>query len=417
MIESIKRTFLPHPLLVKFSTLLKQADQSRTDWISPFCILFLGMTGVCFIYSAESYSTTHKWIAQVAWLLMGAGLYTLVSLINYKVYLEYAHIIYGLSIISVFLLWTPLGVEINGSRRWLNLGISYLQPSELAKAGTLILASGILARSKVGRFRDSLKTIIKVILVFLLPIMLIFLQPDLGSSLVFPPMLFALLYVSRLSKRFFASVFVIFTLLLGVIAWDVYGYCKHIEASNQTKNPTLEEYQAILPLKGYQWKRILTFVAPEVLDPKGIGDSWSLRQSLIAVGSGGLLGKGHNNSTQAKLGYLPQSEAINDFIFAVFAEEKGFLGGLCIIILYALLIGNGIRVAGLARDRFGMLLALGSTVIFMIHIFVNIGMTIGLTPITGIPLPFLSYGGSFILSCCVLQGFIQSIYRFRKDFS
>ena len=121
--------------------------------------------------------------------------------------------------------------------------------------------------------------------------------------------------------------------------------------------------------------------------------------------------------TQAKLGYLPQSVAHNDFIFSVLAEEKGFLGSAIVIGIYALLMANGIRIASMARDRFGMLLAVGVSAIFMVHVFINIGMTIGLMPITGLPLPFLSYGGSFILSCFILQGLLQSVHRFRRDFS
>ena len=163
--------------------------------------------------------------------------------------------------------------------------------------------------------------------------------------------------------------------------------------------------------------RILAFVAPDVADPQGIGVNWSREQSLIAVGSGGLAGKGLGQSTQAKLGYLPSSVAHNDFIYSVLAEEKGFLGGALVLCLLAAVVGNGFRIASQARDRFGMLLAAGVSVIFMTHIFINIGMTLGITPVTGLPLPMLSYGGSFVISCCVLQGLLQSIYRFRKDFS
>jgi rod shape determining protein RodA len=169
-----------------------------------------------------------------------------------------------------------------------------------------------------------------------------------------------------------------------------------------------------LPLRDYQRNRILSFVAPDQIEPMGIG--WNLRQSLISVGSGGLIGKGWTEGTQAKLGYLPRGVAHNDFIFSVLAEEKGFLGSVTVLGLFGLILGNGIRIAGMARDRFGMLLALGVTVIFAVHVFVNIAMTIGMIPITGLPLPFLSYGGSFLLSCCILQGLVQSVYRFRKDF-
>ena len=121
--------------------------------------------------------------------------------------------------------------------------------------------------------------------------------------------------------------------------------------------------------------------------------------------------------TQAQLGYLPKAVAHNDFIFSVIAEETGFTGSSFVIGLFCLIIANGIRISGMAKDSFGSQLAIGISVLFLVHFFINIGMAIGITPITGLPLPFLSYGGSFVLSCFILQGIIQSIYRFRKDFS
>lgn len=352
---------------------------------------------------------------QIIWLVLGIIVYCLASIINYKIYLSYAHILYGLCIIILLLAWSPLGMKINGAQRWLNLGIFLVQVSDPAKIGTLVFASAILSRSRITNLRSSLKVVLKVMGVFFLPIVLIFLQPDLGSCLVFPPMLFALLYVSKLSKRFFVTTFGVFAILLGIIAWDIYGYAKFIQDNPQSKHTGLYQEQALIPLKDYQRNRILTFVAPHIIDPKGIRDNWNLRQSLISIGTGGFWGKGHNNSTQAKLGYLPHSVAPTDFIFSVLAEETGFIGGFFVILLFAILIGNGIRIAAMARDRFGMYLAIGISIIFMVHIFINIGMTIGIMPITGIPLPFLSYGGSSILSCCLLQGLIQSIYRFRKN--
>ena len=167
----------------------------------------------------------------------------------------------------------------------------------------------------------------------------------------------------------------------------------------------------------YQRNRILTFAAPDTIDPRGVGASYNLQQSLISVGSGGLVGKGWTDGTQAQLGYLPRSVAHNDFIFAVIAEEKGFLGSLTVLGLFGIVLFNGIRIAGSARDRLGALIAIGVTALFTVHVFVNIAMTIGLVPITGIPLPFISYGGSFVLSCCLLQGLVQSVWRFRKDFA
>jgi len=154
-----------------------------------------------------------------------------------------------------------------------------------------------------------------------------------------------------------------------------------------------------------------------VVDPSGTGASWNANQAKISAATGGATGKGLFQGTQAQLGYLPQAVAHNDFIFSVIAEETGFLGSAFVVGLFCLMVANGIRIAGLARDRFGMQLAIGVSVLFLVHFFINIGMTIGITPITGLPLPFLSYGGSFVLSCFILQGLVQSVYRYRKDFS
>lgn len=409
--------FLSHVFLARLQLLMKRASYSRSDWVSPLCMLLLSCFSIAFIHSSQNYGAGKQWISQLGWMAIGAGLYLTISLINYKIYLENAHVLYIISIILMLLLWTPLGVKVHGCLRWVNLGISAIQPSEGAKIGTLIMAASILERSKIGGMRESFKVLLKVIGVFALPIILIFLQPDLGSCLVFTPMIFSLLYASNLSMKFFITVLVLFALLMGLVVYDIVGYKEFIQKNNDTATRGSYEAQGLLPLKDYQRDRLLGFAAPEVLDPKGIGKSWNLRQSLISIGSGGLSGKGLNNGTQAKLGYLPQSVAHNDFIFSVLGEEIGFIGGSFVILIYGVLIFNGIRIARLARDRFGMLLALGVSIVLMAHVFINIGMTIGLMPITGIPLPFLSYGGSFILSCCISQGFIQSVYRFRRNFT
>jgi rod shape determining protein RodA len=228
---------------------------------------------------------------------------------------------------------------------------------------------------------------------------------------------FSMLYVSKLSTRFFAGALGAFLLIVGVVALDTWRYVDFMEANGYSYRDTGKyEGHSWLPyVHDYQRNRILSFVNPEKYDPMGIG--WNQRQSLISVGSGGLAGKGWTKGTQAQLGYLPRSVAHNDFIFSVIAEEKGFLGSLTVLGLFGIVLFNGIRIAGLARDRLGTLLALGVTVLFAVHVFVNIAMTIGLVPITGIPLPFISYGGSFVLSCCLLQGLVQSVWRFRKDFT
>jgi rod shape determining protein RodA len=234
-------------------------------------------------------------------------------------------------------------------------------------------------------------------------------------------MVFSMLYVSKLSTRFFLGALAVFLMGVGIVSWDTVRY-KHFVESKATPNgnvPWVHEDKnwsgSWLPYRDYQRNRIVAFAWPDSIDQRGVG--WNQKQSLISVGSGGLVGKGWTEGTQAQLGYLPSSVSHNDFVFSVIAEEKGFLGSLIVLGLFAVVLFNGIRIASHARDRLGTLLAVGVTVLFAVHVFVNIAMTIGLVPVTGIPLPFISYGGTFLLSCCLLQGLVQSVWRFRKDFA
>jgi rod shape determining protein RodA len=407
----------------KYQSLMHPRSDLRFDIINPLCMFLLCAIGILFIFSAQYSYGGSNWKRQLFWIVIGSGTYATISAINYKIFLQYAHYIYIIGIVGLLLTsqYSPISYEDMGARRWVDLGFTRVQPTEGAKIGTLIMACSLLARSEVGTFRDSITVLVKVAGVFLLPMLLIFLQPDLGSSLVFPPMIFALLYISRLSEKFFLIAFAVFAVAVTALGLDIYGYSKHLEAVRAAEisgEPALvENYQSLLPIHNYQRNRILTFVAPDVVDPNGTGASWNAKQAKISAATGGATGKGLFKGTQAQLGYLPQAVAHNDFIFSVIAEETGFLGSAFVVGLFCLMVANGIRIAGLARDRFGMQLAVGASILFLVHFFINIGMTIGITPITGLPLPFLSYGGSFVLSCFILQGLIQSVYRYRKDFT
>jgi len=390
------------------------------DWIGVACMVVLGVTGIFFIYSAQAFVGGSHWMRQILWLVIGGGVCFAVSRLDYKIFLENAHWLYLGALVLLALLWTPLGVEREGARRWLNLQLLAYQPSEAAKVSTLVMVASILARSELGSLRESLWVLLKVFIVTIIPMILIFVQPDLGSCLIIPPMVLSLLYVSRLSERFFVVVFGLVVLLAAIVGADLFRYAQFLETEQLTAHEARGQFEerSFMPLlKDYQRERIMTFVAPEVVDPGGTGAAWNAKQAQQAVGTGGLTGKGWTQGLQAMLGYLPRSVAHNDFIFAVLAEETGFVGGILIISVFTVLLANGIRVASVARDRFGTLLAVGVTVIFLIHVFVNIGMSIGLTPITGLPLPFVSYGGSFILSCSILMGIVQSVHRHRRAFA
>jgi rod shape determining protein RodA len=250
---------------------------------------------------------------------------------------------------------------------------------------------------------------------------LIFVQPDLGSALIYLPLSFILLFVAGLTYRFFLVAGAATLLLVGVVALDMREYAAKIDqyakANPSSKDPVRAvrgEHEAeawFFLLKDYQRERILSFVAPEVIDPKGLGVTWNVNQAVIAVGRGGFRGQGIGNGTQARFGYLPEAAAHNDFLFSGMAEEIGFTGGLLVIGAFVLLFWRVVRTAARAADRFGSLLAIGAAVVLGTHVVINVGMNINLMPVTGVPLPFLSYGGSFVLSCFLLLGLVQSVHR------
>jgi rod shape determining protein RodA len=412
MVERVK---LASP--ADYSGIFKPASQGRWDLWTPLALGALVAFGVAFIYSAQFSAHGASWMAQLVWLTLGAVVYVVVSLIDYRVWLAIAHWCYAASLVPLLLVLVPgIGGGV-GAQRWIHFGPISFQPSEPAKIGVLLITASILIRSKLGTIRGSLGVLGKLALAVGAPILLIFVQPDLKSVIVLPPMVFSMLYVSRLSVRFFAGALGAFLLVAGIIAWDTWRYVAFMDANHYSLQTDKGQYEhhSWVPLHDYQRNRIVSFVRPDKFESMTIG--WNQRQSLISVGSGGLTGKGWHEGTQAQLGYLPRSVAPSDFIFSVIAEEKGFLGSITVLSLFGVVLFNGIRIAGLSRDRLGTLLAIGVTALFTVHVFVNIAMTIGLVPITGIPLPFISYGGSFVLSCCLLQGLVQSVYRFRKDFA
>lgn len=403
-------------LPLSYLGIFKTTTRGRWDRLTPMALAGLSLYGVFFIYSAQLSVQGSNWITQVIWLFAGSIVYVAVSLIDYRFWLSVAHWFYlaaMLPLIAVIF----VGSERYGATRWLDFGFFAFQPSETAKVAVLLITASLLVRSQIGTVRQSLGVLGKLALAVGVPLLLILLQPDLKSAIVLPPMVFSMLYVSKLSARFFAGALGVFLFVVAIVSWDTWRYANFMESNGYSyiKDRGKYEPHSFVPLHDYQRDRIISFVAPDKIDPMGIG--WNQRQSLISVGSGGFAGKGWTEGSQAQLGYLPRSVAHNDFIFSVIAEEKGFLGSIMVLGLFGIVLFNGIRIAGLARDRLGTVIAIGVTVLFAVHVFVNIAMTIGLVPITGIPLPFISYGGSFVLSCCMLQGLVQSVYRFRKDFT
>ena len=376
------------------------------DHLTPCVMMVLSLIGIAFMYAVQQDGSGHKWKAQVLWLCLGGIVYYVTAKIPYHWFAARAHLLYAGSVILLLLLWTPLGRRIGGSRRWLNLGITF-QPSDVCKLATLIFIASTLMRNRLKTFREALPTIGFVFLIGGCAFFLIFLQPDLGSALVIPVLIFGLLLVSRLTLKFFFGLLLLFIIGLTLIVCDTRGYYCQLKQQPSRLKP-------FLPLKDYQRNRILAFAVPTAVDPKGVKVGWHLKQSLIAVGSGGLFGKGWRNNTQARLGFLPKAASLDDFIFSVLAEETGLCGSCFVLALYALLVFADLGVALRARDRLGCYLCVGVGLLMMSHVWINVGMTLGLMPITGLSAPFLSYGGSFLLTCCFAQGLVQSVYRFRR---
>jgi rod shape determining protein RodA len=407
-----------HPS-ANYLDLLKPKTRGRWDWLTPLAIAGLGAIGVAFIYSAQLQTGGSDWEKQLVFLALGAGVYGVVALVDYRFWLDVAHWFYlGTLLLLVLVLIPKVGSSRFGAQRWLDLGFFSLQPADPAKVAVLLMSASLLVRSKMDTTGEALGALGKLALAAGVPILLILCQPDLKPVIVLPPMVFALLYISRFPTRLWAGALVAFLLVVGAVSADCIKYYRYMgdhHLAFTKENQGQYEPHALLPfMHDYQRNRLVAFFAPARTDAMGTG--WNEMQSLISVGSGGLLGKGWTKGTQAQLGYLPRAVAHNDFIASVIAEESGFVGSFTVLSLFGVLLFNGLRIAGLARDRFGTLLALGVTVLFAVHMFVNIAMTIGLVPITGIPLPFVSSGGTFVLCCCLLQGLVQSVYRFRKDF-
>ena len=406
----------------------------RTDWTQVVIILFLSTLGVVAIKSAGSYRQTNFETPQMIYLGVGWVAYWMISSLDYRklrvharrIYLIGALLLVPISLCAIFKINIGSFIRsINGARRWMDFGPFSIQPSEFAKVSVLIFIAAVLVLNPIGSWRKSWPTVVKVLAAAGLPFVLIFVQPDLGSALIYLPLSFALLFVAGLSSRFFMVAGLSAVLLGAVVAVDLVSYASKVtayaEAHADDLNPAKairgkhEETAWFFLLKDYQRERLLSFVAPSIIDPRGRGATWNVKQAVIAVGRGGLEGQGIGKGTQAKYGYLPEAAAHNDFLFSGMSEEIGFRGGVFVIVAFALLLWRVVRTALLAIDRFGSLLAIGAAVIIGTHVVINIGMNIDLMPVTGVPLPFLSYGGSFILSCFLLLGLVQSVHRHSVD--
>jgi rod shape determining protein RodA len=388
--------------------------------------LALVAIGLSIVYSATTVPGQHEglWVKQLQWFGIALVAAWLAASLHYRIYESLAYPLYGISILLLIAVLV-VGSSAMGAKRWLEIGPIKFQPSELAKIATVFVLARRFDDRKLNltRFRDWFPPV----LITLVPFVLVAKEPDLGTSLAFPVILVAMYFwagmppgqlLLGLSPAFNVALF----FLTGTLLWFGLAFAALLALAR----PKWTSLLLVLAINGavayevphlwnhlhdYQKRRIETFLNPGQ-DPHGAG--YQIIQSKIAIGSGGALGKGFLRGTQKGLAFLPMRHT--DFIYSVVGEELGFLGALTVVILYAVVIVRGYRLALITRNGFASLMAVGLVSALFYHIMVNILMTIGWAPVTGLPLPLISYGGTALIVNCVQLGLLQNIALRRQEY-
>lgn len=363
------------------------APLRHIDWVLVLTALALTAIGALMIYSAsfarlrdEGFTNEFLMNRQVLFAGLGVVACVITAAIPYRRYRSWAGAMYGVGVLMLIAVLSGLGDASLGAQRWIDLGPLQLQPSEIMKVGVIVTLAGLLSQA---RGTPGGMDVLRAILVVALPAALIFKQPDLGTLLVLVALLCGVLLVAGTRVRTMVVLFV-----LGIVS-----------AVGVLQIGVLEDYQVA---------RLTAFLDSSA-DPQVTG--YNLNQAKIAVGSGGLTGKGLFQGTQTNLDFVPEQHT--DFIFTAIGEETGFVGSAVLLALFALFLWRGVRIAMLSKDLFGTLLAAGVVSMITFQVFVNIGMTIGLSPITGIPLPFVSYGGSSLITNFIATGILLNVHMRR----
>ena len=335
---------------------------------------------------------------ELLWILIGTVVAIFLANYNYKNLYRHANKLYGFMIVLLIgVLFMPAQ---KGAHRWYDLGFMDFQPSELAKIITIIcFAAFLVAKQKDIR---SWKTFFMCLVVVGIPMLLVLVEPDLGTSLVFGCILLAMMWIGGIPKRRMLGFLGVIAFLIAFVFFDLYLSTGGFEYA-------AEDLVIPLPLKAYQLMRLVIFINP-YMDPMDTG--YHIIQSQVAIGSGGLFGKGFGQGSQVQNNFLPEHHT--DFIFSVVGEEFGLVGCLLLIALFGIIIYRCLCIAFNSSDLFGTLIVSGLVMMFIFQIFVNIGMTIGIMPITGLPLPFMSYGGTSMLMNMTAVGLILSV-SMRKE--
>ncbi|MDR2802926.1 MAG: rod shape-determining protein RodA [Treponema sp.] len=430
---------------------MKIHDFLEIDYALLLSSALLTVFGILFIYSSSvttfGVSVSSEYLRQVFWGAGGLVIALVIAMLNYRrIYYASSYMYLGA---LVLLIYTCLfGRVVNGARAWLGIGSFGIQPSEFAKLTTIIFLARFLDSTKNSR-SDAWRFIVSCTIVFT-PMLIILMQPDFGTSLVFIAILIVMMFISGISMRYiiFLMLILIFTgLLLVLPLWQTHILGKIIPFLSILSNKRfiIVAIAALLiiffmalagylrykkayfywigygvvsigvslcisfagqkVLKPYQIMRLIVFLDPDI-DPRGSG--WNIIQSITAIGSGGILGKGYLQGTQSHYRFLPQQST--DFIFSIYSEEWGFLGGVIVFLLFLLIIMRLVKIMKTISDPFGCYIIAGLAGMYIFHFMINVGMTMGIMPITGIPLLFMSYGGSALTTAMTGIGLALSIH-------
>lgn len=350
--------------------------------LSAAAILAFGCVA---IYSASGTRAAHYVERQLVYSFVGVIGAVLAASIDLEMYQRYAGKLYGWTIILLMIV-LKFGHQSKGAVRWIGIGPFQFQPSELAKV-ILIICLAIFFARRQDEINQP-KTVLLSLLYLAVPMLLIFKQPDLGTSLTLVAIWAVIAFVAGVDAKYLLAVG-LFTVLLGLAAWCIPGV-----------------------IKDYQKARLESFINPSA-DPLGSG--YHVIQSRIAIGSGRFLGKGYLKGTQRKLRFIPEQHT--DFIFTVVGEEMGFVGAVGLVALYFIFLWRALNIMAAVEDVRGRLMSAGITGMFLFHVFVNIGMTLGIMPVTGVPLPLFSYGGSSLVTALIAVGLLEGISMRRHKIS
>ena len=435
---------------------MRYSDILKIDYLLLIPVIVLLALGILFIYSSgvthEGVQVSREYIKQIIWASSGIIAVIVLSMINYRGFYNISVYIYIASLLPL-LYMIIFGKTLDAAARWLRIGSFGIQISEFLKISVIILLARYLADTDHNREAFS-RFLISALIVFF-PMGIVLLQPDLGTALVFIAILITMTFLSGVATRYVAflgacialtavflllplwqtyilrarlpfiailtnpKIILITTMFLFVMAAiAIFGYLKFkkryfywlVYSSSIIALSLVISYAARLVLKNYQLMRLIVFLDPNV-DPRGAG--WNIIQSITAIGAGGLTGRGYLQGTQSHYQFLPEQST--DFIFSIFSEETGFLGGLAVFALFLIIFHRVIVTMKTTIDPFAKYICGGLLGMYSFHFIINIGMTMGIMPITGIPLLFLSYGGSSVISAMIGVGIVLSIFIRRHN--